>query len=74
MMGLWFARVAPRNLTEAKATKTDLFRSYHRAMIEAGVYLPPSPYEAWFVSTAHGDAEIAHVVSATAAWATTAPT
>ena len=42
-------------------------------MIEAGVYLPPSPYEAWFVSTAHGDAEIAHVLAATAAWARTAP-
>ena len=73
MMGLWFAKTAPRNLAEAKATKTDLFRTYHRAMIEAGVYLPPSPYEAWFVSTAHGDAEIAHVLAATAAWARTAP-
>jgi glutamate-1-semialdehyde 2,1-aminomutase len=73
MMGLWFAKTAPRNLAEAKATKTDLFRTYHRAMIEAGVYLPPSPYEAWFVSTAHGDAEIAHVLAATDAWARTAP-
>ena len=69
MMGLWFARTAPRNLGEAKATRTDLFRSYHAAMIGAGVYLPPSAYEAWFVSTAHGPREIDQVASATSKWA-----
>ena len=69
MMGLWFARSAPRNLAEAKATKTGLFPAYHAAMIAAGVHLPPSAYEAWFVSTAHGPAEIARVIDATARFA-----
>jgi glutamate-1-semialdehyde 2,1-aminomutase len=67
MMGLWFAPRAPRNLAEAKATRTDRFRAYHAAMLASGVYLPPSPYEAWFVSMAHGDREVDHVVAATAA-------
>jgi glutamate-1-semialdehyde 2,1-aminomutase len=72
MMGLWFAKEAPKNLAEAKATDVERFRAYHRAMIASGVYLPPSPYEAWFVSTAHGEREVAHVVDATARWANAA--
>ena len=73
MMGLWFAPRPPTNLSEAKATRTDRFRPFHAAMLAAGVYLPPSAYEAWFVSTTHGDAEIDHVARAAAAWASTAP-
>lgn len=42
-------------------------------MLAAGVYLPPSAFEAWFVSTTHGDAEIDQVARAAAAWAETAP-
>ena len=37
-----------------------------RAMLEAGVYLPPSGYEAWFLSTEHGDAEIERTAEAAA--------
>ena len=72
MTGLWFSKTAPRNLTDAKATRTDLFRPFHAAMIAAGVYLPPSAYEAWFVSTAHGPRELGHVIDATARFAATA--
>jgi glutamate-1-semialdehyde 2,1-aminomutase len=71
MLGLWFARSAPRDLAEAKASRTDLFPGFHAAMLRAGVHLPPSPYEAWFVSSAHSAADIDAVVSATAHWATT---
>ncbi|MCC7140066.1 MAG: glutamate-1-semialdehyde 2,1-aminomutase [Planctomycetes bacterium] len=73
MMGLWFSARAPRNLAEAKATRADRFRAFHRAMLTAGVYLPPSPFEAWFVSTTHDDAVVRHVVDAAAAWARTGP-
>ena len=34
------------------------FGRFHRAMLDGGVYLPPSGYEAWFVSAAHTEAEI----------------
>ena len=37
--------------------------------LAAGVSLPPSPYEAWFGSSAHGSSEIEHVVGATEAYA-----
>jgi glutamate-1-semialdehyde 2,1-aminomutase len=33
-------------------------------MLDRGVYLPPSAFEAWFVSTAHGDAEVDQVLTA----------
>jgi glutamate-1-semialdehyde 2,1-aminomutase len=69
MLGLWFSRRAPRNLSEAKATRVDLFPDFFRAMLSSGVHLPPSPFEAWFVSTAHGAKEFDAVVAAAEAWA-----
>jgi glutamate-1-semialdehyde 2,1-aminomutase len=40
------------------ATDSARFRRFFHGMLEAGVYLAPSPYEAGFVSAAHGAAEI----------------
>jgi glutamate-1-semialdehyde 2,1-aminomutase len=69
MLGLWFAASAPRDLGEAKATRVDRFAGYHAACLASGVHLPPSPFEAWFVSTAHSEADVLQVVSATRRWA-----
>ena len=33
-------------------------------MLERGIYLPPSPFEAWFPSLAHGDAELERTLTA----------
>ncbi|WP_084038014.1 glutamate-1-semialdehyde 2,1-aminomutase [Demequina sp. NBRC 110053] len=43
-------------------------RLFH-ALHGAGVYLPPSAYEAWFVSQAHGEEDLARVLDAVGAWA-----
>ncbi|MET0740364.1 MAG: glutamate-1-semialdehyde 2,1-aminomutase [Candidatus Nanopelagicales bacterium] len=40
------------------------FRAFFHAMLDRGVYLPPSAYEAWFVSAAHDDAALDRVASA----------
>ena len=40
------------------------FRSFYHLMLESGVYLAPSAYEAGFISLAHGDAEIAATLEA----------
>ena len=40
------------------------FGDFHRAMLDRGVYLAPSQFEAGFLSTAHGDAEIDATVAA----------
>ncbi|MDJ0974441.1 MAG: glutamate-1-semialdehyde 2,1-aminomutase [Planctomycetota bacterium] len=64
MAGLWFAERAPDDLEEAKACDLERFRRYHGLMLERGVHLPPSPFEAWFVGAAHDEAAIAHVLDA----------
>ena len=48
----------------AKRSDTGRFARFHREMLEAGVYLPASGYEACFVSGAHGEAEVEHTLAA----------
>jgi len=52
------------DFASAATSDTAAFGRFHRAMLEAGVWLPPSQYEAAFVSTAHGPVEIAMVMDA----------
>lgn len=42
-----------RNFSDARRSDTELFARFHRAMLDQGVYLAPSQFEAGFVSTAH---------------------
>lgn len=53
MFGLFFADELPQNFADVKATDTAKFSRFFHGMLEEGVYLPPSAYEAWFTSTAH---------------------
>jgi len=52
--------------TYAAATHCDIaaFKRFFHAMLRRGVYLAPSAYEAGFLSSAHGDTEIAHTLEA----------
>ena len=54
------------DFAHASARDTDRYGAYFRHMLERGVYLPPSQFEALFVSLAHGDAEIDATVEAAA--------
>lgn len=47
-----------RNASEARGVDRQLFARWFHGMLEEGVYLPPSPFEAAFVSLAHTEAEI----------------
>jgi len=58
MWGFFFTPKPVRNFTDAKASDVDLFRRFFHAALERGVYLAPSPFEACFMSAAHGDAEV----------------
>ncbi|MDR0483103.1 MAG: glutamate-1-semialdehyde 2,1-aminomutase [Cellulomonadaceae bacterium] len=49
---------AVTNYAQAQRQDVDLFARFHRAMREAGVLLPPSAFETWFVSAAHGEREL----------------
>jgi glutamate-1-semialdehyde 2,1-aminomutase len=64
MFGLFFSETAVTSWETAKQADTSRFASFHRGMLERGVYLAPSQFEAGFLSTAHGDAEIDATVEA----------
>lgn len=64
MFTLFFSATPVRNFDDAAACDHDRFGRFHQAMLDLGVYLPPSGYEACFVSTMHGDAEITRVIEA----------
>ncbi len=61
---------AVRNLVDARASDTDRYAAVFRALLERGVYVAPSQYEAMFLSLAHGDEEIDRTVEAFAAAST----
>ena len=58
LLTLFFAPAPVRDYAEARAADGAAFARYHAAMLARGIYLPPSPFEAWFPSLAHGDDEI----------------
>ena len=70
-MFTWFFNSAPvTDFATAAHSDTQRFAAFHRAMLNAGVWLPPSQFEAAFLSTAHSDADVAQTIdSASAAFA-----
>jgi glutamate-1-semialdehyde 2,1-aminomutase len=57
---------APTNFREAKESNTNAFAKFFQRMRDAGVLLPPSQFEAWFLSAAHDDAVIDATIDAAA--------
>jgi glutamate-1-semialdehyde 2,1-aminomutase len=66
MFGVYFSATPPASYAEALAGDKDAFNRFFHAMLDEGVYLAPSAYEAGFVSAAHTDADIAFTVAAAA--------
>jgi glutamate-1-semialdehyde 2,1-aminomutase len=57
MFSLFFTSTPVRDYTTALTSDAKLFGRFFHSCLDGGVYLPPSAYEAWFLSTAHeGDA------------------
>ncbi|MGA2632930.1 MAG: glutamate-1-semialdehyde 2,1-aminomutase [Terracidiphilus sp.] len=64
-MGTWFFTSGPvLNYAQAAQSDTAAFGRFHRAMLDAGIWLPPSQFEAAFLSTAHGKDEVAATIAA----------
>jgi glutamate-1-semialdehyde 2,1-aminomutase len=53
-----------RDFDGARAQNGAAYAAFFHAMLDAGVYLPPSPYEVWFLSAAHDDAALDRVAAA----------
>jgi glutamate-1-semialdehyde 2,1-aminomutase len=64
-MGTWFFTPGPvTNYAEAARSDTAAFGRFHNSMLESGVWLPPSQFEALFLGTCHGPAEIDSTIAA----------
>ena len=64
MMTLFFSASEVTGWESVSASDRDGFARFFHRILDEGVYLPPSPFEAMFVSTAHGDADIDATVEA----------
>jgi len=64
MLTLFFTAGAVADYAGARACDTEAFGRFFRGMLGRGVYLPPSQFEAWFVSLAHTDEDIRRTVEA----------
>jgi glutamate-1-semialdehyde 2,1-aminomutase len=68
MVTLFFRPGPVRSFAEAAESATGRFAAYHAHCLSSGVYLPPSQFEAAFVSLAHDDAAIDAVLAAARAF------
>ena len=64
LLTVFFRDGAPRNAAEALAADRDAYARFFGAMLDEGVLLPPSQFEAWFISVAHGDTEVEQTLAA----------
>jgi glutamate-1-semialdehyde 2,1-aminomutase len=64
MFSVFFRGEAVRNYDDARDQSTAAFAAFFHAMLSQGVHLPPSAFEAWFVSAAHDDEAVDHVLAA----------
>jgi glutamate-1-semialdehyde 2,1-aminomutase len=64
LLTVFFAPSAPRDFAAAASADTARFARFFQAMLSRGVLLPPSQFEAWFVSAAHTEADVDQTVRA----------
>lgn len=64
LFSVFFTDHAVTNYDEARTQDIGRFTAFFHAMLERGVYLPPSAFEAWFVSAAHDERALERIASA----------
>jgi glutamate-1-semialdehyde 2,1-aminomutase len=74
MFSVFFRAEPVRDFAEASQQDTAAYAAFFHSMLDQGVYLPPSAYEAWFVSAAHDERAISTIVDALPAAAHAAAT
>ncbi|MCS3843198.1 glutamate-1-semialdehyde 2,1-aminomutase [Microbacterium sp. AK031] len=72
LFGVVFAETPPRNYAEAQAQEAFRYAPFFHAMREQGIALPPSVFEAWFLTAAHDDAALTRIEAALSAAAAAA--
>ena len=64
MFSVFFTDTPVRDYAGAQSQNTLAFKAFFHSMLDQGVYLPPSAFEAWFLSAAHEDEALTRVVDA----------
>ncbi len=64
LFSIFFSATPPRTYAEVKQQQSFRYPPFFHAMLDAGVSLPPSVFEAWFVSAAHDDAAVTRILDA----------
>jgi glutamate-1-semialdehyde 2,1-aminomutase len=64
LLTVFFRATVPTTTHEAMASDRAAYARFFGAMLDRGILLPPSQFEAWFISTTHGPAEIARTIEA----------
>jgi glutamate-1-semialdehyde 2,1-aminomutase len=72
MLTLFFGVNSVATVDDARRCDRKQFARFFHAMLKRGIYLPPAPFEAWFVSLAHTNADLDRTISAFDAWAASA--
>ena len=64
LLTVFFRPTAPRDGAEALTSDRDAYARFFGAMLDTGILLAPSQFEAWFISAAHGPAEVEETLAA----------
>jgi glutamate-1-semialdehyde 2,1-aminomutase len=64
LLTLFFHDGPVSDYDDARACDTEAYGAFCRGMLDRGVFLPPSQFEAWFPSLAHTDAQIEQTLQA----------
>jgi glutamate-1-semialdehyde 2,1-aminomutase len=64
MFGLYFSETCPTSFAEIMLSDKEAFNQFFHSMLDSGIYLGPSAFEAGFVSAAHSDADIEFTIAA----------
>jgi len=64
MFGFFFSEKPVKNYQDALDSRTEVYPAFFKGMLQGGVYLAPSPFEAGFVSTAHTQADLEQTAEA----------
>jgi glutamate-1-semialdehyde 2,1-aminomutase len=64
LFSIFFSPTAPSNYDQAREQEAWRYTAFFHSLLNDGVYLPPSAFEAWFVSAAHDDTALDRLVSA----------
>jgi len=62
MFTVFFTDGDVKNFDDAKTSDTELFARFFRALLEEGVLIPPSQFEAWFLTTAHEEEDLSEAL------------